>query len=134
MNRLLVTALAFLAGALTLTACSAEEKAGPAKPAGPSQIEAVTFGLNSDVEGERLYGRECAFCHVGARNTGTFMLSRRLPEGTPAQLDQRTDLDADYVKAVVRNGLVNMPPLSRAELSDEELDAIASWLAEHNKP
>lgn len=101
----------------------------PAVPAMPSQIQAVTFGLSSAVEAERLYGRECAYCHVG-RNTGTVMLQKRLPQGTPAQLHLRTNLPAAYVRLVVRNGLVNMPPLSRAELSDAELDLIAQWLAD----
>ncbi len=119
------------AALVLLGACSDEgSDAGgsAAAPAMPTQIEAVTFGLNSDVAGERLYGRECAYCHVG-RNTGTTMLGKRLPEGTPAQLHERTDLAADYVKIVVRNGMVNMPPLSRAEVSDEELEQIARWLA-----
>ena len=123
----LATAIAVLA------ACSGAqtEAADGERPAAamPSQIEAVTFGLGSAVEGERLYGRECAYCHVG-RNTGTIMLQKRLPAGTPAQLHERTNLSADYVKIVVRNGMVNMPPLSRAEVSDEELDLIASWLAD----
>lgn len=100
-----------------------------AAPATPTQVEAVTFGMNSAEEGERLYGRECAFCHVG-RNTGTIMLQKRLPPGTPAQIHERTNLPAAYVRLVVRNGLVNMPPLSRAELSDAELDLIAQWLAD----
>lgn len=126
------TNFAVLCSALVLLgACSGEggDAGGSASAAPmPTQIEAVTFGLNSDVAGERLYGRECAYCHVG-RNTGTTMLGKRLPEGTPAQLHERDDLAADYVKIVVRNGLVNMPPLSRAEVSDEELDQIARWLA-----
>lgn len=111
-----------------LGGCSSEDDTVAAGPQLPSQIEAVTFGLRSDIPGERLYGRKCAFCHVG-RNTGTMMLEKRLPEGTPAQLQERDDLSADYVKIVVRNGLVNMPPLTRAQLSDEELDQIAQWLA-----
>ena len=103
--------------------------AASATPATPTQIQAVTFGLGSAVEAERLYGRECAYCHVG-RNTGTIMLQRRLPQGTPAQLHLRANLPAAYVRLVVRNGLLNMPPLSRAELSDAELDLIAQWLAD----
>ena len=128
-----MTKFAGLCAALVLLgACSGEgsDSGGSANAAPmPTQIEAVTFGLGSDVAGERLYGRECAYCHVG-RNTGTTMLGKRLPEGTPAQLHARTDLAADYVTIVVRNGLVNMPPLSRAEVSDEELEQIAQWLAQ----
>ncbi|KPL68344.1 hypothetical protein SZ64_09555 [Erythrobacter sp. SG61-1L] len=119
-----------LAAMALIAACSAKSDAGEEKPrpALPSQIEAVTFGQKSADPGERLYGKECAFCHVG-RNTGTIMLQKRLPEDVPAQLHQRTDLSADYVKAVVRNGLMNMPVFSRAELSDAELEQIAAYLA-----
>ncbi len=132
---------AIAAAVITLGACygvqdpavasTGETRAAPppAAPAAPTQIQAVTFGLGSSVEAERLYGRECAYCHVG-RNTGTIMLQRRLPQGTPAQLHLRTNLPAAYVRLVVRNGMVNMPPLSRAELSDAELDLIAHWLAD----
>lgn len=126
-----VLALAAIYGAPDPASANSGEGGGAPAPAArtPTQVEAVTFGMSSAVEGERLFGRECAFCHVG-RNTGTIMLQKRLPAGTPAQLHERTNLPAAYVRLVVRNGLVNMPPLSRAELSDEELDLIAQWLAD----
>ncbi|MCB5423629.1 c-type cytochrome [Altererythrobacter sp. CC-YST694] len=122
--------LTILGAVALIAACSARSDAGEEKPkpALPSQIEAATFGQKSADPGERLFGRECAFCHVG-RNTGTIMLQRRLPEDVPAQLHQRTDLSADYVTAVVRNGLINMPAFSRAELTDAELAQIAAYLA-----
>lgn len=100
--------------------------AKPAPPAG--QYGAVLFGAGSPDEGARLYGRECGYCHVGARNTGAMMLGRRLG-ADKAELHKRTDLDPDYVKAVVRNGLVNMPPFSKVELTDAELGTLAAWLA-----
>lgn len=131
MRRSILTALA-VAMALA-AACSSEaaRQEPPAAPPMPSQIQAATFGLGSTNPGERLFGRECAYCHVG-KNTGTVMLQHRLPKDTPAQLHERQDLTADYVKAVVRQGLVNMPPLSRVEVSDAELDQIASFLAREN--
>jgi cytochrome c5 len=127
-----------LIGALTLAiaACSNAEGDAPtaeAKPAPPMpQSQVVMFGATSADEGERLYGRECAFCHAG-NNTGTIMLGRRM-EKAKAELHKRDDLDADYVKTVVRNGLVNMPPFSRVELTDEELDKLAGWLARQGSP
>lgn len=114
-----------------LAGCSGQSEDASKKPEGPSQIEAVTFGLGSQVAGERLYGRECAFCHVG-KNTGTMMLKRRLEQDQPAQLHERKDLSAEYIKAVVRNGMMNMPPITRADLTDEELDALSEWLAKGN--
>lgn len=117
-----------------MSGCSEKAAEAPAKPTGPAmmpQSQVVMFGAGSSQEGERLYGEKCAFCHAG-RNTGTIMLGRRLDPAT-AELHKRTDLQADYVKAVVRNGLVNMPPLSRVEVSDEELDRIAAWLARNGR-
>lgn len=113
-----------------MPACSEATQKTPAKAQGAAptpQSQVVMFGAGSANEGERLYGQECAFCHVG-RNTGTIMLGRRM-DPAQAELHKRTDLQADYVKAVVRNGLVNMPPFSKVEVTDEELDKIAAWLA-----
>ena len=128
---ILAAALASLAGCGTAPAAQDKGK-GPEK-SGPTQIEAVTFGLKSDNAGERLFGQKCAFCHVG-KNTGTTMLKRRLDPSQPAELHKRTDLEPDYVRTVVRNGLVNMPALNRAELSDADLDVIAQWLSADKAP
>ena len=128
-----ISALA-LALALTLGACKGEAPTPPpggGAAKGPSPIAAVMFGSGSSDQGEVLFGRECAFCHVG-KSTGALMLGRRLGKEN-ADLTKRKDLEADYVKAVVRNGLVNMPPFSRVELTDAELDAIAVYLTRNAK-
>lgn len=114
---------------LLLFACTGKADPVPAdKPVPTGQYGVVTFGEHSTNEGERLFGEKCAFCHVGAKNTGAMMLGRRLGKAH-AELTSRTDLDPDYVKAVVRNGLVNMPPINRVELTDAQLDEIAAFLA-----
>lgn len=122
-------ALALALGACGKTEAPAAKEGGAAK--GPSPIAAVMFGSGSSDQGEALFGRECAFCHVG-KSTGALMLGRRLGKEN-ADLTKRTDLEADYVKAVVRNGLVNMPPFSRVELTDAEVDAIAVYLTRNSK-
>jgi hypothetical protein len=55
------------------------------------------------------------------------MLGRRLGEES-ALLAERDDLAADYVRFVVRNGLVSMPPLTRVEATEAELDRIVGFL------
>jgi hypothetical protein len=65
-------------------------------------------------------------CHLEG-GTGTFMLGRRLGPAN-ALLADRTTLDPAYVKNVVRNGIVSMPRITRAEVSDAELQAIAGYL------
>ena len=124
----LTLSLALALGACGKTEAPVAKEGGPAK--GPSPIAAVMFGSGSSDQGEALFGRECAFCHVG-KSTGALMLGRRLGKDN-ADLTKRTDLEADYVKAVIRNGLVNMPPFSRVELTDAELDAIAVYLTRNS--
>ncbi|MDB5682657.1 MAG: cytochrome c family protein [Sphingomonas bacterium] len=81
--------------------------------------------------GEAVFLDKCRYCHV-EMGPGTLTLAKRLgPEN--GLLAARPDLDAGYVKAVVRNGLNTMPPINRVEVSDAELDTIATWLATHNK-
>lgn len=81
--------------------------------------------------GQQLYVQECGVCHFEG-GTGTFMVGRRLGEAK-ALLEGRTDLRPAYVEFVVRNGLNSMPPLSRVEVTDEELAQIARYLAEEGR-
>ena len=57
---------------------------------------------------------------------GTGQLARRVPR---ALLEARDNLPAQYVILAVRNGIGNMPPLPRGEVSDADLKAIADYLA-----
>jgi mono/diheme cytochrome c family protein len=77
-------------------------------------------------EGNKLFHARCGYCHL-AQGTGTIMLGRRLGKDR-ALLDQRTDLTADYVKKITRVGINGMPPHTRVEVPDSELDLIATYL------
>lgn len=77
-------------------------------------------------DGAAAFTEKCAMCHRG-RGMGTVLLARRMDPAL-ADLEKRTDLDAAAVKAAVRGGIGNMPRISRGELSDAELDAIAAYL------
>ncbi|HWW63835.1 MAG TPA: cytochrome c [Sphingomonadaceae bacterium] len=77
--------------------------------------------------GAALFQARCGYCHL-AGGTGTMMLERRLGKDD-ALLVKRTDLNAAYVKMVVRNGLNSMPALTRVEVPDDQLDRIAAYLA-----
>ncbi|MBN8830603.1 MAG: cytochrome c [Sphingomonadales bacterium] len=81
--------------------------------------------------GEALFLGKCGYCHLEG-GTGTMMLERRLGKGK-ALLGKRTDLPADYVKAVARNGLNSMPTITRVEVTDAELDRIAAFIASKKK-
>jgi mono/diheme cytochrome c family protein len=80
----------------------------------------------NDQAGANLFAQKCGICH-GEGKTGAQMLARRLG-AERALLAERADLVAPYVRTVVRHGLAGMPPLTRVELPDTELDAIAAYL------
>ena len=86
--------------------------------------------------GAKLFKAHCGVCHL-QMGTGTVTLARRVG-WRHALLSERTDLNADYVKYAVRNGIGSMPPQTRVDLSDADLDRIAAYLArpasERNRP
>ena len=57
---------------------------------------------------------------------GTGLLARRVE---PALLEARDNLPAQYVIVAARQGIGNMPPIPRGEVSDADLQAIADYLA-----
>jgi len=76
--------------------------------------------------GEQLFNARCALCHAGFA-PGTIMLGRRLGKER-ALLAGRTDLDPAYVRQVVRHGLLGMPPVTRVDVSNAELERIIAYL------
>lgn len=82
-------------------------------------------------DGAALFSNRCGACHLPG-GMGTNMLTKqRIADGEPPEsglLANRTDLTQGYVKAVVRMGKVAMPPQTRVDLTDAELDAIARYL------
>jgi mono/diheme cytochrome c family protein len=99
--------------AFVLLALVAHRPACAAGPSGPSPAE-------------DLFNTHCGICHL-EMGPGTIMLGRRLgPER--ALLNERLDLDAAYIKQVVRGGIGGMPPQTRVDLPDAQLDAVAAYL------
>jgi mono/diheme cytochrome c family protein len=87
-----------------------------------------TIGAQAaDMDGKQLFHRKCEMCH-GVAGMGTGLLGRRMkPE--IALLEKRDDLSAAYVERAARVGILNMPPITRAEVSDAQLASIAQYLA-----
>lgn len=77
-------------------------------------------------EGKKLFHERCGYCHL-AGGTGTIMLGRRLGKDR-SLLEERTDLNLEYIKKITRVGINSMPPHNRIELPDSELDLIATYL------
>jgi mono/diheme cytochrome c family protein len=81
----------------------------------------------ADADGQQLFAHKCAMCH-GPVGMGTGLLARRMkPE--VAQLEKRDDLSAAYVERAARVGILNMPPITRGDVSDAQLALIARYLS-----
>lgn len=117
-------------------AASGGGQAGGPPPLPPYQMRAELPGggrmAASASNGEALFSNRCGSCHLPGGMGTNLITMQRVKAGHPPDsglLTNRDDLTADYVTAVVRNGKVAMPPLSRVEVTDAELAAIAGFLA-----
>lgn len=89
---------------------------------------AYTLAAADEAGGKRTFENHCAECHAaGFGHPGTQRLGWREGERY-AVLTRRTDLNADYVRLVVRRGLMEMPPFRPSEISDAELAELGAYL------
>lgn len=82
--------------------------------------------------GEQIFDSRCIFCHgEGLGHPAWQMLA--LEKGKDkAEILGRPDLTPVYVKHVVRNGFIEMPPFRPSEISDPDLDALANYVIHPN--
>jgi mono/diheme cytochrome c family protein len=99
-------------------------------PSEGTQVRNATGGALQDRTShsapEALFVEKCGMCHR-QMGMGTVILARRM-DPAKAMLEKRGDLTAAYVTASVRNGVGNMPRISRGEVSDRQLKVIAEYL------
>lgn len=132
--------LAFIAVAAALAGCEvrsgnqAEQAKGPPPAAFPPMEKAqgpdVTndrVRLAAEQDGERMFQRRCGVCHLEG-GMGTMVLARRLPPDQ-ATLKDRSGLQPEFIVSTVRNGMGAMPRMTRVDVTDAELNAIAAYLA-----
>lgn len=86
--------------------------------------------------GRAVYERYCTACHGDGPGDdgapmlpGTHALHLKYRGERPALLEQRTDLTAETIRAFVRNGVASMPPFRPTEVTDEDIAAIAAYIA-----
>jgi mono/diheme cytochrome c family protein len=78
--------------------------------------------------GEQIFDERCVFCHAaGPGHPGTQELAVKHSNGK-ALIQGRSDLTPIYIRTVVRNGLIEMPPFRPSEISDRDLDALIRYL------
>jgi len=115
-----------LALLFAVAGCSSETE----EPAAVSQVAAAAMETTPTRSGEQIYQRHCQACHAaGEGHPATLLLAEKYgPE--KAVIKGRKDLTAVYVKTIVRGGLLEMPPFRPTEITDGELDVIASYILE----
>lgn len=81
-------------------------------------------------EGKRIFERWCSSCHADRpRMPGTISLGQVYKDAKPAAIEKWDDLAPEMTKFVVRNGTGPMPRFRKTEISDPELEALATYLA-----
>jgi len=123
--RSLLLLAALLTGSTIVSAQKPGSNEGGGGPVGMIQNRA------SRTPAEALFVEKCSMCHR-EMGMGTVTLARRVPAGQ-AMLEQRTDLTAEFVVVAARNGVGNMPRIPKGEVSDRQLDQIATYLAGRKK-
>jgi cytochrome c5 len=100
-----------------------------------TQVKNATSGVNQDRSSkspeEALFVEKCGMCHR-QMGMGTIILARRMDPAV-SMLEARRDLPAELVIQAARNGIGNMPRISRGEVSDAQLQIIARYLARAEK-
>jgi mono/diheme cytochrome c family protein len=82
---------------------------------------------SAEPSGKQLFNQKCAMCH-GAVGMGTGLLARRM-KAEIAPLEMREDLSAAFIERAARVGVLNMPPITRGDVSDAQLANIAQYLS-----
>ncbi len=127
MKRLIL--LAPMALLVAVAGCSSE-------PEEQTQVSKRVIAAQANVEmvegatrtGEQIYQRHCSACHdAGPGHPATLLLGQKYG-AEKAVIKGRKDLNQVYVKAIVRGGLLEMPPFRPTEITDAELDVIAEFI------
>lgn len=112
------------AGMLLLAGVAIAQDKAPAPPPGMPKPVTLVDRPNA-TGGEKLYVEHCAMCHA-PNGMGSGLLGRRIDQ---PDLEKRDNLVAPYLILAARRGIGNMPAIPRGEVSDEELQQIADYLA-----
>lgn len=80
-------------------------------------------------QGEKVFNYWCATCHSsGPGKPGTQALQAKYDGKLPALLLERRDLTGAQIAFFVRNGVSVMAQFRKTEVSDEDLDALTSYM------
>ena len=82
----------------------------------------------SKVLGCKVYKRWCSHCHdAGNEHPGTMALLQLRGEDKSVLLE-RSDLTKAYISIIVSQGLMMMPPFRPTEITNDELEALTTYI------
>lgn len=134
MKRAALAALLLLAACKPSAAPAGQDEAGGPPPLPPYQMRAQAPAgdrLAAGRDGKALFEHHCGYCHLPAGMGTNLITKQQVQAGQPPEmglLANRTDLTGDYVKSVVRLGKGAMPPQTKVDITDAELDSVAAYL------
>jgi len=99
-----------------------------------ASVAIANDGTSQVIRGKQVFNQWCASCHAtGSRMPGTASLEVKYGGSIPAALEQRKDMNPDFIRYFVRNGVLIMPSFRKTEVSDADLDALAAYLSPQKK-
>lgn len=113
---------------LAVAACGNEGAGSADAPVAAMPAATAVAVAAAPLDGQGLYQERCGMCHQSI-GMAVSILSRRPADESKGLLEDRADLSAAFINTVVRTGIMNMPRMSRGEVSDPELASIASYLS-----
>lgn len=122
MNKFATIPLLVAAGGLWVAAAGAQDNSSDVENA----FRGVMQDRTSSSDDEALYVEKCSMCHR-QMGMGTVLLGRRVDPAV-AILERRNNLTEGYITVAARQGIGNMPRITKAEVSDEQLARIARYL------
>lgn len=78
--------------------------------------------------GKQIFDTQCVFCHGQGLGHPAWQMLALKKGKAKAYIVGRTDLTPLYIKHVVRNGLIEMPPFRVTQISNADLDALAQYI------
>ncbi|MGD8341154.1 MAG: cytochrome c [Gammaproteobacteria bacterium] len=79
--------------------------------------------------GREVYEHWCTPCHApGPGHPGTQSLEIKYRGELPAVLEEREDMTPEFVRTMVRQGILMMAPFRKTEVTDAELDDLVMYL------
>jgi mono/diheme cytochrome c family protein len=82
-----------------------------------------------DITGKQVYENWCHQCHMPSPFApGTIQLKHTRGEALSV-IENRREFPEEYTRMIVRRGIGGMPNFRRTEITDEELDMLAEYMA-----